>query len=56
MKPYRDLFPHAGLMLGNTHAVAERLIVLPNGMGVPQEAVHAVCDVIRLSAATGDGR
>ena len=31
MKPYRDLFPHAGLMLGNTETLAAKIIVLPNG-------------------------
>jgi dTDP-4-amino-4,6-dideoxygalactose transaminase len=29
MKPYRDLFPHAGLVLPNSEAVAQRVIVLP---------------------------
>ena len=30
MQPYRDLFPHAGLVLPNTIAVAEKVVVLPN--------------------------
>ena len=30
MQPYRDLFPHAGLMLPNTRTLSERVVVLPN--------------------------
>ena len=30
MQPYRELFPHAGLMLMNSHSVAERVVVFPN--------------------------
>lgn len=56
MLPYRDLYPHAGLMLEHTHAVAEGLIVLPNGMNVPEEAVRTVCDTIRLASASHDAR
>jgi dTDP-4-amino-4,6-dideoxygalactose transaminase len=50
MQPYRDLFPHAGLMLGNTELVAEQVIILPNGSSVSREAIDAVCSIIRLLA------
>jgi dTDP-4-amino-4,6-dideoxygalactose transaminase len=50
MQPYRDLFPHAGLMLGNTKLVAEQVIVLPNGSSVSREAIDTVCSIIRLLA------
>jgi dTDP-4-amino-4,6-dideoxygalactose transaminase len=50
MQPYRDLFPHAGLMLGNTERVAKQVIILPNGNSVSQEAIDAVCAIIRLLA------
>jgi len=50
MQPYRDLFPHAGLMLGNTDRVAERVIILPNGSSVSPEAVSVICTIIRLLA------
>ena len=49
MQPYRDLFPHAGLMLGQTEAVAEKVIVLPNGTSVSNEAVTAISDIVRLA-------
>jgi dTDP-4-amino-4,6-dideoxygalactose transaminase len=51
MKPYRDLFPHAGLLLPNTRAVAERVIVLPNGTSLPEEAVATIAEVFRVLAA-----
>lgn len=48
MKPYSDLYPHAGLMLPNTQQVAERVIVLPTGTTVDEEMVKAVTQVIRV--------
>lgn len=44
MQPYRDLFPHAGLMLVNTRAVAERVVVLPNS----SDAIPIVTQVVRV--------
>lgn len=49
MKPYRELYPHAGLVLPNTMEVANRVIVLPTGTTLPAEAVatiHEVCLVL----------
>lgn len=45
MKPYRDLFPHAGLLLPNTALVADRVIVLPTGTTLPEGAVETTRDV-----------
>jgi dTDP-4-amino-4,6-dideoxygalactose transaminase len=50
MQPYRELFPHAGLMLQNTEQVSERLIVLPNGSAVDDEVIAVICDVIATLA------
>lgn len=36
MKPYRDLFPHAGLMLPNSERLANRIVVLPNNCAAIQ--------------------
>lgn len=47
MKPYRDLFPHAGLMLEHTEKVAGRVVVLPTGISLATD-VSRVCDVIRV--------
>lgn len=48
MRPYRDLFPHAGLLLPNSIAVADRVIVLPTGTTLPKGATQAVGAVCRL--------
>lgn len=45
MQPYRDLNPHAGLMLPNTIAVADRVVVLPTGTTLPEGAIDTVRDV-----------
>jgi dTDP-4-amino-4,6-dideoxygalactose transaminase len=46
MKPYRDLFPHAGLVLQNTQLVAEKVIILPSGMAMDTGSIDKVCQVI----------
>ena len=46
MKPYRDLFPHAKLMLPNTERVASRVVVLPNGTAVTEGDVQTIAAVI----------
>lgn len=51
MQPYRDLYPHAGLMLPNTLALAERVCVLPNGINLPPEAPRAIAAIIRTVAS-----
>lgn len=47
MKPYRDLFPHAGLVLPNTCAVAEKVVVLPTGTTLPVGAIDTIVAVLR---------
>ncbi|MBB4200281.1 dTDP-4-dehydro-6-deoxyglucose aminotransferase [Rhodoblastus sphagnicola] len=53
MKPYRDLFPHAGLVLPNTEAVANRVIVLPTGTTLPEGAVETIASVCRILQGGG---
>jgi dTDP-4-amino-4,6-dideoxygalactose transaminase len=48
MQPYRDLYPHAGLLLPNTMRVADRVIVLPTGTTIDGEMVRTVAAVIRV--------
>jgi dTDP-4-amino-4,6-dideoxygalactose transaminase len=50
MKPYRALFPHAGLMLPHTERVAERVIVLPTGEDIGETDVQFIVSVIRCLA------
>lgn len=47
MKPYRDLYPHAGLVLSNTERLSERIIVLPAGPSISREDVAQIGDIIR---------
>jgi dTDP-4-amino-4,6-dideoxygalactose transaminase len=47
MKPYRELYPHAGLLLPNTKQVADRVIVLPTGTTMDRAMIDTVCSVIR---------
>lgn len=48
MQPYRDLFPHAGLVLKNSISVSKRVIVLPAGTGVTHRDILIVAKVISL--------
>jgi len=50
MKPYRDLFPHAGLMLRSTETVAAKIIVLPNGVALSEAAINTVCKILSVLA------
>jgi dTDP-4-amino-4,6-dideoxygalactose transaminase len=49
MKPYCDLFPHAGLLLEHTRAVAERVIVLPSGGAVDETVITTIRDILAVS-------
>lgn len=51
MQPYRDLYPHAGLLLPNSIKVAERVVVLPTGTTLDEEMVKTVAAVIRTVVA-----
>lgn len=54
MKPYREIYPHAGLVLPKTQAVAERVIVLPTGTALPEGAVEVIANVCRALATETD--
>lgn len=47
MRPYRDLFPHAGLVLPHTEAVASRVVVLPTGTQVTTDDVRTICSIAK---------
>lgn len=47
MEPYRSYFPHAGLLLGNTEWLFDRVLVLPTGTTVGTDEVTGVCEVLR---------
>lgn len=56
MKPYRNLFPHAGLMLRNTEALAAKIIVLPNGAWLTETAINTICDILSILAGRQNAR
>ena len=53
MQPYRELYPHAGLLLPNTQIVADRVIVLPTGTTMDEEMISHVAAVIRVLVMEG---
>jgi dTDP-4-amino-4,6-dideoxygalactose transaminase len=48
MKPYRDLYPDAGLSLPNTIKVADKVIVLPTGTAVNEDDITTICAIMRI--------
>jgi len=46
MQPYQSLYPHAGLLLPNTRKVADRVVVLPNGTALPDDAAGMIGSII----------
>ena len=51
MHPYRACYPHAGLLLPNTNAVAERVIVLPNGTSLEPAGIKTIIQIICRATA-----
>ncbi|HEX5755160.1 MAG TPA: DegT/DnrJ/EryC1/StrS family aminotransferase [Arenimonas sp.] len=47
MRPYRDLYPNAGLLLPATEWVADRVVVLPSGRALPEGAEQLIADIAR---------
>jgi dTDP-4-amino-4,6-dideoxygalactose transaminase len=52
MKPYRDYYPHAGMLLPNTNAVSQRVIVLPTGTAVEPKSINAIIGIIRSAVSS----
>jgi len=51
MEPYRSYFPHAGLMLPETEKLCRRVMVLPNGTSVDEEAISRIGQVMRTAVS-----
>lgn len=51
MKPYCDLYPHAGLLLPHSVAVSEQVIVLPTGCAVIDDEITLIGGVVRALCA-----
>ena len=48
MEPYRSRFPDAPLLLPETEALAQRILVLPTGTAVGTEDIDKICGILRL--------
>jgi dTDP-4-amino-4,6-dideoxygalactose transaminase len=53
MEPYRSYFPHSGLLLQETEQLTDRVLVLPNGTEISEEAISTICDIIRFVVTNG---
>jgi len=51
MEPYRSLYPHAGLLLPHTEALARKVMVLPTGTAVSPAVAKQICEILRLTTA-----
>lgn len=51
MLPYKQLYPWASMRLPHTEALSERVIVLPNGDQLPQDAPEAIARIVQLVAS-----
>lgn len=51
MSPYRELYPHAGMLLPHTEDIAERIVVLPNGTAIDGSHIDTISDVFRVAGA-----
>lgn len=53
MRPYRDLYPHSGMMLPNTERLSERIVVLPAGPSLSTTDVSQIGNTIRALCGCG---
>lgn len=54
MEPYRSHYPHAGLMLPNTRAVAERVVVLPTGTATSPDDIRVIIKLFQMLASQAE--
>jgi len=54
MEPYRSFFPNAGLLLPETEKLSERVLCLPTGTAVGPQDIEKICQIIRLTADSGE--
>lgn len=48
MEPYRSNFPHAGLLLPQTEALCQRVVLLPTGTGINASDMLNICALLRF--------
>jgi dTDP-4-amino-4,6-dideoxygalactose transaminase len=49
MEPYRSYFPQAALILSETEKLCGRVMVLPTGTGVDEQAISRICKIIETA-------
>lgn len=49
MEPYRSQFPEAWRTLPETEKVSERVMALPNGTSVDENAISRICGIVRTA-------
>ena len=54
MEPYRSMRPHSAIELTATDALASRVLCLPTGTAVDDDAIATICEVIELSVRHGE--
>jgi dTDP-4-amino-4,6-dideoxygalactose transaminase len=54
MTPYRQLQPHAHLLLSSTIEISEQIIVLPTGKAINSEKINTVCDILAVLITVAD--
>jgi dTDP-4-amino-4,6-dideoxygalactose transaminase len=53
MEPYRSYFPHAAYLLPETERLVQRVICLPTGTAVDDEAIDTICRIVRCAVERG---
>jgi dTDP-4-amino-4,6-dideoxygalactose transaminase len=53
MEPYRSYFPLTSLWLQETEKMAKRVLVLPTGAAVDEEAIQTISHLVRLAVSHG---
>lgn len=48
MEPYRSYFPNANLLLPETEKLTQKVMSLPTGTALTEEAVSKICEIIRF--------
>jgi dTDP-4-amino-4,6-dideoxygalactose transaminase len=51
MEPYRSYFPHASLVLPETEKLCHRVMALPTGTGVNEQAISRICEIIQTAVS-----
>lgn len=51
MEPYRSHFPHAALLLPETEKLCLRVLVLPTGKSIDEEAISRICQIVRTAVS-----